>query len=270
MMKKNIVIPWILVVVTLTGFYSCKRDLTLKNPAASVNGTALISFIDASPHFRAIFGQPDTFNIYINGTKITGYTPEATLVMTYNSIFPTAAAVSGYVSVPAGVSAIKLTVEGVVNPDSIPILTINETLAANKMYTFMITDSINSLRDSSRIFVQDSFPPATAGYYNLRFIHAVWNDTAGENIDIWSTRYNRNIFSNEKPGTITGFSALGANAALNDTLFVRRAGTLIGLDTLRNVSFTTQRTYTLYYGGDGNINVNANVKRRQLATYVHQ
>jgi hypothetical protein len=176
----------------------------------------------------------------------------------------------GYVSVPAGTQPIKLSVAGVVNPDSIPIQTFTKTLVANQMYTLMITDSINSSRDSSQIFVQDSYLQPTTGYFNLRFIHAVWNDTAGKTIDIWSARNNRNIFTSVKPGAVTPFSTYPYNAILNDTFFVRRSGTLIGLDTLSAVSFGNQRTYTLYYKGDANINVNSKVKRRHLATYVHQ
>lgn len=270
MMKKNIIIPGIIFFAALAGFYSCKRDFSLHDPVSLPNGTAFLRIIDASPNFRSITGQADSFNVFVNGVKVTSYTPGTAVVMTYNALFPTVSSNYGYVSVPAGADSIKLSVAGVVTPDSIPIQTLTKTLAAGQLYTFLITDSINSTRDSSRIFIQDSYPQPTSGYFNLRFIHAVWNDTAGKAIDIWSARNNRNIFTNVKPGAITTFTQYSYNTVLNDTLFVRRSGTLIGLDTLSNVSFANQRTYTLYYKGDANINVNSKVKRRRLATYVHQ
>jgi len=133
----------------------------------------------------------------------------------------------------------------------------------------MIIDSIMSLRNSSQIFVRDSIVQPPPGYYNLRFIHAVWNDTAGKGIDIWSTRNNRYIFSNLKPGAISTFSQWPYNALLNDTLYVRRTGSpTVTLATLNGASFSNQRTYTLYYKGDGNLTTGT--KARSLAIYVHQ
>jgi hypothetical protein len=210
--------------------------------------------------------------VFVGGQKATSYTPGTSVVMTYNSIYPTVSSAYGYVSVPAGTQQIKLSVAGVNIADSIPIQTFTKTLVANQLYSFIITDSINSTtRDSSQIFVKDSFQTATIGYFNLRFIHAVWNDTTAKNVDIWSTRNNRYIFTNVKPGTVTSFAQYPYNAIYNDTFYVRRSGNpAVTLDTLNAVGFSNQRTYTLYYKGDANINSNTNVKRRHLATYIHQ
>ena len=272
-MKKNILVIAITVTVAMLGFSACKRDFSLKSPVSSPTGSAYLRIIDAAPGFKATLGFADSFSVFVNGAKISGNTPGATYLMTFGSSFPTASSLNGYVAVPAGsAQVIKLSLSGTVTADSIAIASFTKTLAADQYYTFMITDSIKSTRDSSQIFVQDSYTQPTPGYYNLRFIHAVWNDTTGKNIDVFSTRNNKNIYTNIKPGTITAFSQYPYNASLTDTFYVRRTGSpTIVLDTLINTSlFTNQRTYTLYYKGDGTTNYANNVKHRHMVTYVHQ
>lgn len=272
MMKKNILVIPIVFVAVLMNLSSCKRDFTLKSPYVTTEGTSYLRIIDAAPNFRNIYNLPDSFNVYINGNKITAYTPGGTALMTFGSLFPTVSSGYGYVAIPPGLQQIKLSVRGVVNTDSVTIANFTKTLFPDIYYTFLITDSITSTRDSSQIFVPDLYVQPTTGFFNLRFIHAVWNDTTGKTIDVWSTRNNKNIFTNVKPGTISSFSQYPYNSLLNDTLYVRRSGsTTITLDTLNAVSFSNQRTYTLYYKGDANsILTSTNTKRRHLATYVHQ
>jgi len=48
------------------------------------------------------------------------------------------------------------------------------------MYSLIITDSIKSARDSSQIFVQDSWINPAPGYINVRLVHAVLNDTVAK------------------------------------------------------------------------------------------
>lgn len=271
MMKKNITAV-LIICGSLTAFYSCKRDYTLKSPYTTTGGKSYLRIVDAAPNFRNIFNFPDTFNVLVNGIKVTAYTPGpgATVLMTYGSIYPTVSSGYGYVAVDPGPATLKLFV-GTLIPDSVKIASFVKNFAPDKYYTFMITDSVNSTKDSSQIFVQDIYPAVPSGYYNLRFIHAVLNDTAGKTIDIWPTRANRYIYTNVKPGMVTSFSQWAYNPIFSDTLYVRRSGNpLIALDTLNSVSFSNQRTYTLYYRGDGNSNLSTNIKKRRLATYVHQ
>lgn len=269
MMKKN-VLAIVAICVTVSCYYSCKRDYTMKSPVYTTEGKSYIKIIDASPNFRKIFNQPDSFNVLINGNKITGYTPGSAVFMTYSTIFPTAASSYGYAAIDPGTSVVKLSL-GISNPDSVQIATFTKTFLPDKYYTFMITDTMGSTRDSAKKFISDVYSPVPVGYYNLRFIHAVLNDTAGKAIDIWSTRANRYVWTNIKPDSITSFSQWAYNPILNDTFIVRRTGTpAIILDTLSAASFSNQRTYTLFYRGDGTIGLNTNLKRRHLATYVHQ
>ncbi len=269
-MKKYILITGIILVALVMNLSSCNKDFTTKSPYSTLDGTSMLRIMDLSPNFRNIFSLPDSFNVFINNNLITGYTPSGTLLMTYGSAFPTASSGWGYISIPPGIQQIRLSVRSANNPDSITITSFTKVIQPNSYYSFIITDSINSTRDSSQMFFRDSTlaGPPTQGYFNLRFIHAVLNDTVGKNIDIWSTRTNRNIFANVKPGQITTFSQWAFNALLTDTLYVRRAGTAITLATLNSQTFNNQRTYTLYYRGDGNLTTGT--KARTLSVYVNQ
>ena len=148
------------------------------------------------------------------------------------------------------------------------LINFTKVFLTGQYYTLLVTDSIKSLRDSSQMFLLDKYTTPTQGNYSLRFIHAVLNDTLGLNVDIFSTRRNGNIFSNIKPGTVSGFSTLPYNTQLNDTLFVRRTGTLNNLTSINNIGFSNQRVYTLYYRGDANLT--SSTKARLLTTYIHQ
>lgn len=267
-MKKYILLSALGFFLILAGLYSCKRDYTLKAAYQPLNGTAFIHVMDVSPNFRNIFGRPDSFNVLVNNNKVSGYAPGGAISLTYNSMFPATNSNFGYVAVPYGLREIELGL-GYLNPDSVTIFKTTKFLQQNQYYSLFITDSLTSPNDASQIFVQDVFTQPNPGYYNLRFVHAVWNDTTGKNVDVWSSRSNRNIFSNVKPGTVTAFSQFASNPQLNDTLIVRRTGNPgIVLATLNNVSFTNQRTYTLVYKGDANLTTGT--KARGLTTYVNQ
>lgn len=268
MMKKINIISGFFIMAALVGFFSCKRDMALKNPTMSPSGTALIRIIDVSPNLDSILkGSADTFNVLFNGVKLTGYTLGTNPAMTFNATYPFGGTNNGYASVPAGAQEIKF-VRGFNTLDSVVLATFHKTLLPDTYYSFIVTDSVNSGRDSSKMFVKDSLFSLTAGFFNLRFVHAAWNDTA--NIDVWSSRNNKNIFANIKPGTITAFSTYAYNTQLSDTLFVRRTGTLTGLDTLVSVNFSNQRSYTLIYKGNALSNKNTDPKRRHLINYINQ
>jgi hypothetical protein len=193
--------------------------------------------------------------------------------MTYNAIWPNIGANNGYTAIPAGEQEIKLSL-GALNPDSVTIKRLVKTLEPGAYYTFMITDSINAGVTVNHQFIRDNFIKPNPGYYNLRFIHTALEDTVSgaqktvDTVDVFSTRNNRNIYTRITPGTVTGFSQLGYNAQLNDTLYIRRTRSMVNLATLNNVQFSQQRTYTLYFKGDGN--VTTGTKARSLATFVHQ
>jgi hypothetical protein len=273
-MKKYIFGLAVMLVTTSFLFSSCKKDLNLISDTVSTDGSSFLRIINASPNFRNIFGVQDTFNVFLNNTKITATTPGTAPIMTFGSLFPSVSSGYGYVAVPAGMQQLRLTVPGVINPDSIPIIGFSKVFLPNTYYTFMITDSLKSTRDSSQIFVTDTYSQPAAGYFNLRFIHAVLNDTLGKAVDIFSYARNATIFTNLKPEAITNFNSLGVNLQVSDTLYVTRSAAssvpLTSRIVLAKIAFlpTPQRTYTLYYKGDANLATGT--KARSLATFVHQ
>ena len=268
-MKKTNIITGLMLLATLAGLSSCKKDMALKDPGVTPGAnSAFISLIDVSPNLDSVLQtNADTFNILFNGVKVNGYTAGTSPVITFGSIYPLAGTFTGYASVPAGTQQIQF-VKGVNSLDSVILATFHETLAAGQHYSFIVTDSINSGRDSSRMFIKDSLVQVNDGFYNMRFINTCWADTGS--VDIWSTRNNRTIFANIKPGGITAFSSLASNWQLSDTLFVRRSGTLVGLDTLNTQTFYNLRSYTLLYKGHPLSNTKADSKRRHITAYVNQ
>ena len=271
-MKKTKMIFGLLILAALAGFLSCKRDMALKNPEISPAGTALVKIIDVSPNLTSVLGLPagtlaDTFNVLFNGVKITGYTPGTAAAVSYNNTYPFSGTYNGYASVPAGDVEIKFT-KGLNTLDSVVLCTFHKTLTAGQYYSLIITDSIKSARDSSKMFIQDAFAPLTAGFIGLRFVNAAWNDTSS--VDIWSCRNNKPIFTKVTPGTITAFNILG-RPYLNDTFYVRRWATTKGLDTLVSVSFSDARSYTLVYKGNALLgDTSKSVLRRHLINYLNQ
>lgn len=283
-MRKNSLFFIAIGIVTTYFAISCKRELEPAAQYETPKGTAYLRIVHASPYFSNIFNVRDSFNVLVGGTKVSSFINGNNPYMTYtaNNTFPTGSSLYGYVSVPAGEQEIKLSA-GVMNPDSITIKRFTKILEPDTYYTFMITDSINSTRDAAQIFVRDSISTTpTIGYYSLRFIHAVMQDSVApkqklvDTINVFSSRYNRNIYTNITPGTVTGFSQFTYTDRLSDTIYIRRVRSTVNLAVLNNVTFNNQRTYTLYFKGDGTLNpappppAVASPRARSLATFVHK
>jgi hypothetical protein len=259
-MKKNIILLGMIgCVVSL--IYSCNKGLVTNAPTVSPAGSAFIKVIDFAPSFRLVTNNRDSFNVFVNNIKINGS------FLTYNSSYPSSVN-DTYAAVPPGPQTIRLSVNGVNTPDSITLATLTKTVNAGEYYTFIITDSLLNSVDAKQIWTKDLPALTDTGHFNLRFIHAVVNDTTGKNVDIYSTRYLTNIYSNVAPTTVTPF-APQAYTLLTDTLIVRRAGTLFELGRLNSASFARQRAYTLVYKGNGNL-TSASTKGRVLTTYINQ
>ena len=255
--------------------FSCKKNQNKVADYSITDSTlAHIKIIDASDSFRKVTkGMPDSFNVYVNGERVTSSTSApAVPSMTFGAIFPgLASAGSAYLTVSPGSASIRLSYDGVVNADSVTILSLTKTLVPGGYYTFMITDSLLSTRDSNRIFVRDYYKTPVPGYVNLRFINAVINDTAGKTVDLWSYARNAAVLTKIKPDSVTSFQSLGINSGVSDTFYVRRTGTTLNLAKLLfpPVGQTaSQRTYTLFYYGDGNLTGTAK-KARTLGYYNH-
>ncbi len=247
-MKKYISLAVILVFVFAL-FYSCKKDTS----HIGVNSNLYQSYlkvIHAAPGFAQVFNAPDNFNVIvggINGQRLAS-------AFTYGSAFPANTFnLDTYAAVPSGSQDIRLVLKGVVNIDSITVATIPQNLAPGNYYTLVITDSITTTSNYSKIFTQDIFAVPTSGTYFLRFIDAVMNDTTGKTVDVYSFRAGTTIFKNISPGTVTSFNSTVFNS-IPDSFSIRRSGTTFELARLNTVSFTNnQRVYTLIYRGNGTL-----------------
>lgn len=250
-----------LIVFGILVFASCKKQADKIADYSGTEGNAFVRFIHVAPSWRQVFNAPDSLNIFINNAKINGP------LITYGGQFPASGTIYGYLGVPVGLQNIKLSVAGVVNPDSIQLALFTKVFTAGQYYSIILTDNIKSSNDSNKIILQDAYNKPSNGNYSIRFVHAVLNDTTGKNIDVFSARRNANILNNIKPGQIVDFQNLPYNSQLSDTLQVRRAGTLQTLAT----SITqpgNQRAYTLVYRGNGDLT--SGTKARGLAFYLHQ
>lgn len=238
------------------------------------NTKAYLKFIHASPSFRLIHDAQDTFHVFVNDQKITSS------ALTYNGVWPftvnssTNSITATYAMVEPGTNTIRLTIPGKDKPDSATIFTITKDLNAGGRYTFLLTDSVKMDRDSSKIFLADNLGDITplTGYINLRFIHAVMNDTAGSMVNVFSYARNADIGTKIKPGTTTVFSRYTFNPGVVDTFYVRRSNGFV----LAKIPFNAanvgagsldQRSFTLYYKGDGNLA--SGTKGRALAAYLN-
>lgn len=241
---------------------ACKKQSDVKADFVTTEDNAFVRLIHASPSLREVFNAPDSINIFINNAKVNGP------LITYAGLFPAAGTNYGYFAVPTGLINIKLTVAGIVNTDSIPLTLFTRVFTKGQFYSIILTDNIKDANDSSKIILKDVYTKPNPGNYSIRFVHAVLNDTVGKNIDVYSTRRNANIYNNIKTGQIVDFQTYPYNSQLNDTLYVRRAGTLQNLATVNGASFGNQRAYTLIYRGNGDLTTG--VKARALASYLHQ
>ena len=220
--------------------FSCKRDYPLVAASSGIGANAYLQVVHASPNFRKIFNQPDSLNVFLGSVKLNA------TFLKYGVGYPNGV----YAAVQPGTVAIRLTVNGVTTPDSITVVTLQKTLVAGNYYTLVITDSINSPRDSSKIWLRDSYPKPTsgAGYFYLRLINGVVN--GNDTVDLYSSRRNQVLLSKVKVDSTTPFTPFSTILNSSDTLFVRKAGTGNVLAKVSTVIFGDQQFYTAYYIGD--------------------
>ncbi len=277
-MKK--LIFYILIATSIVGIYSsCSKSNDVNAPYTSVDpnsiSTSYLKVVHASSNFATLFGVPDAFNVIVNGTKINS----PFLSYAGTSIFPLVGSGYGYVSIPSGAVQIKLSTNGTLTGDSIAFKIFSKTVNPGQFYTFLLTDSILTGNPKKEMFIRDSTPVALPGYYNLRFINAVGNDSAttftGTNtVDIFSYSRNTVLWSKIGVDSATNFQLLGTNIGVQDTLYVTRTPAsgsplLPGRVVLAKLAITPiSRNYTIYYKGDGT--QTSGTKVRTLSYYLNQ
>ncbi|OIR13085.1 hypothetical protein GALL_54690 [mine drainage metagenome] len=277
-MKK--IIFYIFFAAALVGIYSsCSKSNDYIAPYTTVDPnsitTSYLKFVHASPNFATIFGVPDAFNVIVNGTKINS----PFLSFAGTSLAPVLTTAYGYVSVPSGALQIKLSTNGTTTGDSLAFKIYSKTVNPGQFYTFLLTDSALTGNPKKEMFIRDSTPVAYPGYYNLRFINAVGNDSATistgtTTVDIFSYARNATLWTKIGVDSVTTFQLLGTNNFVADTLYVTRTPAsgspiLSGRVVLAKLAISPlSRNYTIYYKGDGT--QTTGTKARALAYYVNQ
>ncbi|RFM27105.1 DUF4397 domain-containing protein [Deminuibacter soli] len=243
----------------LTGFaavtaamVSCKKDPPADAVFSGTGGSAFLKIVHASPYFSRLSGASDSLNVYINNSKLSGG------ILSYGSIFPGVAGsplnTGTYVTVPAGNQTIRVTLNGKTTPDSTTLVSLQRNLLAGTYYTLALTDSVKlATRDSSLIFLRDSFPLPMAGpgFTYVRMIHAVENDTANATVNVYSYRLNTAVLTKVRINQTTAFTAIPALAGgIIDTLYLKRSDTSKYVIAKIPTAMVEQHCYTLLYAGN--------------------
>ena len=251
--------------VLVLGLAACNKETTYIADPVSSRLDAFIKFLHVSPSLATITGQADNVTLLNLDLKSNTYSKITGTPLAYERYFPTTTNV--YAAVTAGLKTIKFSLAAISQKDSLELFLKQVQADAGKYYSFIITDSIKSASLSKAMFLQDDLLTLGASQIGMRFVHAIWNDTAAKNVDIFSVRNNATIFSGRSAGSASTFAPLNYFTT-SDTLIVRRAGTTFALATLNSASFTPGRNYTLVYKGNGAVTTTT-AKPRSLFIYGH-
>jgi len=264
-MKKSLQHIFLGVLVLVVGLVACNKDITYVAEPVTSSSNAYIKFLHLSPTLATITGQADNVTLLNLDLKSNTYSKITGTPLAYEKYFPTTTNV--YAAFPAGLQTIKFSLAAVSQKDSVELFLKKVQADAGKYYSFIITDSVKSETTSKAMFLQDDLLTLGASQIGMRFVHAIWNDTAAKNVDIFSVRNNANIFSARSAGTASTFTPLNYFTT-SDTLIVRRAVNTFDLATLNSATFTPGRNYTLVYKGNGAVTTTT-AKPRSLFIYGH-
>lgn len=264
-MKKSLQHLFFGVLVIVLGLAACNKDITYVAEPVSSSSNAYIKFLHLSPTLATITGQADNVTLLNLDLKSNTYNKVTGTPLAYEKYFPTTTNV--YAAFPAGLQTIKFSLAAVKQMDSVELFLKNVQADAGKYYSFIITDSVKSTNLSKAMFLQDDLLSLGSSQIGMRFVHAIWNDTAAKNVDIYSKRNDATIFSARSAGSATSFIPLNYFTT-SDTLIVRRAGTTFALATMNSATFTPGRNYTLVYKGNGAVTTST-AKPRSLFIYGH-
>ena len=251
--------------ILVVGLVACNKETTYVADPVTSSSSAYIKFLHVSPSLATITGQADNLTLLNLDLKSNTYSKITGTPLAYERYFPTTT--NTYAAMTAGLSTIKFSLAAISQKDSIELFLKKVQIDAGKYYSFIITDSIKSESLSKAMFLQDDLLSLGSKQIGMRFVHAIWNDTAAKNVDIFSVRNNATIFSGRSAGSASTFAPLNYFTT-SDTLIVRRAGTAFALATLNSVTLTPGRNYTIVYKGNGAVTAST-AKPRSLLIYGH-
>jgi hypothetical protein len=184
--------------------------------------------------------------LFLNETPLTG------AAVGYGGFFPASA---GYYSaIPAG--QMNLTIKDTITAAVQPAVPVAANFEAGNRYTIFTYDTATQAK---QLTVQDQIEVPADTTARVRFVNIPFSRNAIPNVDVYSKRKGANVFSNISLNSATDF--IPYEAAQTDTLYVRVAGSEIGLDTLLTFSPARKRFYTLVFRGNYNINTNVPAAR---------
>lgn len=177
--------------------------------------------------------------VFMDGKRLSG-TP-----MVYTQTTTTNATYSGsgltYAITP-GLHA--LLIRDTLNTSTQPLLSFPGNFDAKKSYTIFTYDSINTVKQKT---VETDLTIPTDTTARVRFANFVFlKGATPPNVDIYSTRKKANVWENIPVTTVTNF--IPYETRVIDTLIVRPAGSMTGLDTTL-FNFTQKRVYTVVFRG---------------------
>ena len=247
------------------GLVACNKDTVYLAEPVSTSTNANVKFVHEAPNLATITGQIDNITVSRMNWSTLAFDKLTGTPIAYDKTFPTTT--NAYLSMPSGPQTFKFSLAAVSQKDSAELFLKSFQTDPGKYYSFIMTDSVRASSASKAIFLQDDLLSLDVSQIGMRFVHAIWNDTAASTVDIFSTRNNRVIFAAKGAGSASNFSALNYYST-NDTLIVRRAGTVNELARMSGVGFTPGRNYTLVYKGNGTVTASSG-KPRSLMVYGH-
>lgn len=228
-------------------FMACKKEAVIFQP--EIRNFDDKAFVKV---YNSVLNSSRTF-VYVDDVPITGVGLNFATV----PLFPS---VSFYSAIQAG-NRNFLIKDTLVTTTQKPI-TFSSTLDAGSNYTVFTYDTLNNTK---YLVVKDNIEQPTDTTSRLRLANLIYNRTALPNVDIYSIKLKRNIFSNVATTSVTDF--VPYQSGLADTLFVRATGTTTNLAQLNNFLPTQKRSYTIVYRG--NYPTTSGTLARNLTQFVN-
>jgi Domain of unknown function (DUF4397) len=172
--------------------------------------------------------------LYVDNNLYTGS------LIGYGGTFP---ASTTYATVPTGTKSVsfKDTMTGTFQAP----IGFSKNFEAGKYYSLITYDTVGSIK---YLVTEDNLTQPTDTSSRLRFANLSFSTVPVPNIDIYSQRLNKNIFTDVAPGTVTGFIN-HLSRTPGDTLYPRATGTTANLTTALIFTPGQQRSYTIIFRG---------------------
>jgi hypothetical protein len=228
-------------------FMACKKEAVIFQPEIrNFDGKAFVKV------YNSVVNSNRNF-VYVDDVPITG----VGLNFATTPLFPS---VSYYSVIQAG-NRNFLIKDTLLTTTQKPI-TFSSAFDEGSNYTVFTYDTLNNTK---YLVVKDNIENPTDTTSRLRLANLIYNRTALPNVDIYSIKLKKNIFSNVGTTSVTDF--VSYQSGLADTLFVRATGTTTNLAQLNNFVPTQRRSYTIVYRG--NYPTTSGTLARSLTQFVN-